>query len=75
MSACALRGGVVVGCIQVLWASAAGRDERRSVEIETRVVGGSVNADAVVLTVLPKIPSLNGMVSHTGVIAAVDKNL
>ena len=27
------------------------------------------------MTVLPKIPSLNGMVSHTGVIAAVDKNL
>ena len=27
------------------------------------------------MTVLPKIPSLSGIVSHTGVIAAVDKNL
>ena len=31
------------------------------------------NADAVLMTVLPKIPSLRGIVSHTGVIAAVDK--
>ena len=37
-----------------------------------RLVGAY--ADAVLMTVLPKIPSLRGIVSHTGVIAAVDKN-
>ena len=46
------------------------------VEIETRVVWWprSPIADAVSMTVLPKIPSLNGMVSHTGVIAAGDQS-
>ena len=44
--------------------------------LESRDAGRLVGAyaDAVLMTVLPKIPSLRGIVSHTGVIAAVDKN-
>ena len=49
-------------CVQ---SGAATRERRQS---RDAVVGGSVNPDAGLMTVLPKIPSLSGMLSPAGVL-------
>ena len=65
LSACALRGVVVVCCC-----FGAATTRRSSARSRARRSFGvtRVNADAVLMTVLPKIPSLSG-ISYTGVIA------